>query len=65
LLLCSSAELEAKSEEALNLDGNADKYFDILQAACESKQARLMEIGLDATHSLIGKTAQLIIALLD
>ena len=36
-------------------DLDADKYFDPLQAACESKQPRLMEVALDAIHFLIGK----------
>jgi hypothetical protein len=47
--------LSKKSQAELNQDGDADKYFEILQAACESKNARLMEIALDATHYLIGE----------
>ena len=35
-------------------DNDADKYFDPLQAACETRQPRLMEIALDAIHFLIG-----------
>jgi len=35
-------------------DSNADKYFDPLQAACESHNPKLMEISLDAIHFLIG-----------
>lgn len=47
--------LSAKSPEELSEDGSADKYFNILEAACESKNPRLMEIGLDAIHYLIGE----------
>jgi hypothetical protein len=36
-------------------DMDADKYFDPLQAACESRYPKLMEIALDAVHFLIGK----------
>ena len=36
-------------------DIDADKYFDPLQAACETRQPKLMEIALDAIHFLIGK----------
>lgn len=47
--------LSKKTPEELAADGDADKYFDILQAACESKTPRLMEIGLDSIHFLIGE----------
>jgi hypothetical protein len=33
----------------------AGKYFEPLKLACESRLPRLMEIGLDAIHFLIGK----------
>lgn len=36
-------------------DEDADKYFDILQQACETKQPKLMEIALDAIKFLIGE----------
>ena len=48
--------LSGKTPEELSADGSADKYFNILEAACESKNTRLMEIGLDAIHFLIGET---------
>lgn len=35
-------------------DEDADKYFDILQAACETKQPKLMDISLEAMKFLIG-----------
>lgn len=35
-------------------DTDADKYFDPLQAACESHSPKLIEIALDAIHFLIG-----------
>jgi hypothetical protein len=35
-------------------DMDADKYFDPLQAACETRQPKIMEIALDAIHFLIG-----------
>jgi hypothetical protein len=35
-------------------DVDADKYFGPYQAACDSRQPRLMEIALDGLHSLIG-----------
>jgi formaldehyde-activating enzyme involved in methanogenesis len=35
-------------------DNDADKYFGPYQAACESRQPRLMEIALDGLHNLIG-----------
>ena len=35
-------------------DVDADKYFGPYQAACESRQPRLMEIALDGLHYLIG-----------
>ena len=38
-------------------DVDADKYFAPLQAACESRQPRLMEIALDGIHNLIGQSA--------
>lgn len=36
-------------------DLDADKYFDPLQAACETRQTRLMEIALEGIKYLIGK----------
>jgi hypothetical protein len=45
--------LSSRSQEQLAEDGSADKYFNILEAACESKNTKLMEIGLDAIHFLI------------
>lgn len=36
------------------VDNDADKYFEPMEAACLTKQPRLMEIGLDALHFLIG-----------
>ena len=56
-LMCDSIHLEilsAKTAEELAEEGSADKYFNILEAACESKSNKLMEIGLDAIHFLIG-----------
>lgn len=53
-VICNAEVLSAKSPEALAEDGSADKYFNILDAACESRNIRLMEIGLDAIHYLIG-----------
>lgn len=43
-----------KNEEEEKEDDDADKYFDLLQSACETKQPKLMEIALDAMKFLIG-----------
>ncbi len=37
-----------------DVDTDADKYFEPLRAACESRVAKVMEIALDAIHILIG-----------
>jgi hypothetical protein len=42
-------------------DYDADKYFDPLQAACETRQARLMEIALEGMKYLIGTTFSLLL----
>jgi hypothetical protein len=44
-----------KNEEEEKEDDDADKYFDLLQSACETKQPKLMEIALDAMKFLIGQ----------
>lgn len=40
-------------------DNDADKYFGPYQAACDSRQPRLMEIALDGLHNLIGNVSAL------
>jgi hypothetical protein len=50
---CAPDVLSNKTQEELDKDGNADKYFSILEASCDSKSAKLMEVGLDAIHFLI------------
>lgn len=37
-----------------NQDNDADKYFEPLEVACDTRHPRLMEIALDALHFLIG-----------
>ena len=37
-----------------NRDDNANQYFSILQAGCETRVAKLMEVSLDTVHYLIG-----------
>ena len=49
-VLSENQKVAAKSRG----DTDADKYFDPLQAACETRQPKLMEIALDAIHFLIG-----------
>eukprot|EP01038_Epipyxis_sp_PR26KG_P008429 gene8429-11403_t len=51
-LIVALSEKE-KANGAENQDSDADKYFEPLEAACETKQARLMDIALDALHFLI------------
>jgi hypothetical protein len=51
--LAEKEKANAGEEDALDTD--ADKYFEPLQLACETRQSRLMEIALDAIHFLIGK----------
>ena len=43
-----------------DVDTDADKYFEPLRAACESKVPRIMEIALDAIHILIGRLSLLL-----
>lgn len=43
---------QANGNEAIDTD--ADKYFEPLELACETRQPKLMEIALDALHFLIG-----------
>ena len=62
--LMNTAQLSAKDRISASTGGgssssnandmDADKYFAPLQAACESRQPRLMEIALDGIHYLIG-----------
>jgi hypothetical protein len=54
-LLIETLSESLKNDEEKE-DEDADKYFDILQAACETKQPKLMEIALDAIKFLIGKS---------
>jgi hypothetical protein len=42
-------------------DYDADKYFDPLQAACETRQTRLMEIALEGMKYLIGLCSSLLL----
>lgn len=51
-LIYATAVLSDQRIGSNNLD--ADKYFDPLQAACETKQPRLMEIALEGIKYLIG-----------
>lgn len=47
-------QLSAKENNGSeDVDTDADKYFEPLRAACESRVAKVMEIALDAIHILI------------
>ena len=43
---------------------SADKYFDPLQAACQTKYPKLIEIALEAIHYLLGKLWWMLLQLL-
>ena len=53
--MCIFVELlDEKRSSATKSDTDADKYFDVLEAACNTRIPRMMEISLDAVHYLIG-----------
>lgn len=48
----SSGQVDAKNDPAQ--DNCADRYIGPFQAACESRVPKLVEVGLDSIHYLIG-----------
>ena len=58
--LSSNESIAATNNAAANASlsgGDADKYFDPLQAACESQDPKVIEIALDGICTLIGQSA--------
>ncbi len=54
--LSSNESIAAAADTSNNNSStDADKYFDPLQAACESQTPKLMEIALDGICTLIGR----------
>ena len=54
LIFIHVVTLEEKVASGIR-DDNANQYFVILEAGCETRVAKLMEVSLDAVHYLIGK----------
>lgn len=67
LLILRAAALSEK--ERVNgtegVESDADQYFEPLEAACETKQPKLMEMALDTLHFLIGRLHLLCICIAD